>query len=61
MYCDGCEKDVKKITRGCQVCHARYMREWRREHSMTAEQRRKDNCRSYAGVYKGNYILESLV
>lgn len=28
------------------------MREWRKSHPLTAEQRRKDNCRSYSGIYK---------
>lgn len=28
------------------------MREWRKTHPMTPEQRRKDRCRSYAGTYK---------
>lgn len=32
--------------------HAAYMRQWRKTHPMTTEQRRKDNCRSIAGVYK---------
>ena len=27
------------------------MREWRKTHPLTGEQRRKDNARSYAGVY----------
>jgi hypothetical protein len=27
------------------------MRDWRKTHPLTAEQRRKDNCRSIAGVY----------
>jgi len=27
------------------------MRDWRRTHPPTDEQRRKDNCRSYAAVY----------
>lgn len=31
---------------------AAYMREWRKTHPMSAEQRRKDISRSYAGVYK---------
>ncbi len=28
------------------------MREWRKSHPLTPEQRWKDNCRSAAGVYK---------
>lgn len=36
------------------------MREWRKRTPMTAEQRKKDNCRSYAGVYlrRGNLTKE---
>lgn len=35
----------------CSKCHAAYMREWRRSHPLTEEQRVKDRARSYAGVY----------
>ncbi len=35
----------------CRRCHAAEMREWRKTHPMTAEQRKRDACRSYAGVY----------
>lgn len=35
----------------CNRCQAAYMREWRSRHPMTAEQRRRDSARSYAGVY----------
>ena len=40
--------------RGVLLCsrHAANMRAWRKTHPMTAEQRRKDAARSYAGVYK---------
>ena len=31
--------------------HRAYMREWRKTHPMNAEQRRKDNARSYAKEY----------
>ena len=34
------------------------MRMWRKTHSLTAEQRHKDNCRSYAGVYKRRGYLK---
>ena len=34
-----------------QSYNAKYMREWRKTHPFTPEQRRKDNARSYAGVY----------
>lgn len=36
----------------CLACFAAYMRDWRKTHPLTREQRRKDTCRSYAGVYK---------
>jgi hypothetical protein len=36
----------------CLRCHADYMRTWRQHHPPSAEQRRKDNARSYAGTYK---------
>ena len=34
-----------------QTKRAVYMREWRKKHPLTDEQKRRDNCRSYAGVY----------
>jgi hypothetical protein len=34
----------------CNACHRAIGREWRRNHPLTAEQRRKDNCRSYTAV-----------
>ena len=37
--------------------HAAYMRGWRKNHPLTEDQRYKDNCRSYAGVYKRRGIL----
>lgn len=37
--------------RYCLVCHAAYMRKYRKSHPLTDEQRKKDNARSYAGVY----------
>lgn len=38
--------------RYCLLCHAAYMRRWRRTHPLTPAQRFKDNARSYAGVYE---------
>jgi hypothetical protein len=38
--------------------HAAYMRNWRASHPLTAEQRRKMNCRSYAKVYLQRGKLE---
>lgn len=37
---------------GSKEYRAAYMREWRKSHPMTADQRIKDSARSYAGVYK---------
>lgn len=37
--------------RKCKVCHRQYMREWRKSHPLTREQRIKDICRSYLNVY----------
>ena len=34
-----------------QTYRAKYMRNWRKAHPLTLKQRRKDNARSYAGVY----------
>jgi len=34
------------------------MREWRKDHPLNAEQRRKDNCRSYANAYKKRGLLK---
>ena len=38
--------------------HATYMRNWRKSHHMTEEQRKKDNCRSYARVYLTRGLLK---
>lgn len=35
----------------CASCHAAYMRDWRPDHPMNDEQRRKDIARSKVGVY----------
>src|SRR5215813_6625653 len=37
--------------RYCSACHSKWMREFRATHPMTEEQKRKDNCRSFAGEY----------
>ena len=44
--------------RYCVPCHNAYMREWRKAHPLTKEQRIKDTCRSYANVYKGRGHIE---
>lgn len=56
--CDKCGKprDIaqyngKRQHRYCKACQSAYMREWRKRNPMSADQRRKDNARSYANVY----------
>jgi len=49
--CSRCGVPHSRSHRYCLACHAAYMRGWRPDHPMTDEQRLKDNCRSYAGVY----------
>ena len=44
--------DRRKNHKWCNSCHAEYMRNWRKTHTLNAEQKAKDSCRSYAGVYK---------
>lgn len=51
--CSKCLSAVPpKGRRYCNPCHAAWMREWRKAHPLTEEQRKKDNCRSYANAYK---------
>ena len=45
-------------TEAKRAYHRRYMREWRKTHPLTKEQRFKDNCRSYARVYMLRGLLE---
>jgi hypothetical protein len=40
-----------------QRYQAVYMRQWRKTHPLSAEARRKDITRSYAGVYKRRGLL----
>jgi hypothetical protein len=47
-----CGNEARSGQRTCSICHATYMREWRKLNPMSQEQRRKDAARSYAGVYK---------
>lgn len=56
-----CGKPRRKGGRYCLDCHAAYVREWRKIHTLTAVQRKKDSCRSYAGTYlrRGNLKRES--
>lgn len=39
-------------SRYCNDCSNRYMRDWRKTHPLSVEQRRKANVRSYARVYQ---------
>lgn len=43
---------TRKHTAISRAKKAAWMRQWRKTHPMNAEERRKDNVRSYAGVYK---------
>lgn len=53
MQCSKCKgQRENKNRRYCRKCHSEYMRNWRKSTPLTAEQKQKDNCRSYAGVYK---------
>lgn len=47
-----CGNECREGQRNCTECNAESSRKWRKENTLTAEQRKKDNCRSYAGVYK---------
>lgn len=52
FFCSKCHVTVIQVTgRYCRPCHAEYARTWRKSHPMNPEQRRKDNCRSYANTY----------
>lgn len=43
--------------RYCKPCFAAYMREWRRTHPMSAEQKEKARARSYANTYKRRGLI----
>lgn len=45
-----CGKPYAKSKRMCQDCHNAYMREWRKTHRNTPEQRGKDNARSHVSM-----------
>lgn len=49
--CPRCKNATKKVHGYCSVCHADYMREWRKTHPLNAKQRKKDIARSYLNVY----------
>lgn len=51
--CARCQLEpARESHRYCSNCFAAYMRNWRKTHPLTRDQRIKDNARSYAGVYK---------
>ena len=53
MICSRCGKEhFRSKQRYCKDCHATYMRDWRKLHPLTPDQKVKDAARSYAGVYK---------
>lgn len=58
MKCSGCGVIHLHKSRYCNSCQAEYMREWRKTHPLTEEQRKKDICRSYAGVYLRRNFLK---
>lgn len=49
--CSSCKKVKDRKGRYCSKCHAAYMREWRKFHPLTKEQRFKHNVRSKLNVY----------
>ena len=50
--CSKCKKENDlENQRYCRVWHAEYMREWRKTHPLTPEQKKKSNCRAYANTY----------
>jgi len=46
-----CGNPRRADQRNCRACHAAQMRRHRATHPLSVEQKRKDNCRSYAQVY----------
>jgi hypothetical protein len=56
--CSRCASKPRRSSHGyCFDCFAAYMRQWRKSHSLTDEQRAKDNARSVAGTYKARGFL----
>lgn len=52
IKCSHCGTTHSRNHRYCAKCQAAYMREWRKTHPMNEGQRKRDNARSHAGVYK---------
>jgi len=50
--CPICGETHDRSHNYCARCHAAYMREWRKTHPMSPDQRAKDNARSYANTYQ---------
>lgn len=61
IICTRCnQRPIRPTHRYCKECHAAYMRDFRKRTPLTLDQRKKDNCRSYAYVYlkRGKLIKE---
>src|SRR5258705_4756424 len=46
-----CGQVARAGQRDCNSCHNSYMREWRKTHPLSPEERLKMNARAYAHVY----------
>jgi hypothetical protein len=50
--CSACgEPNHREGQRYCFLCHAAYMREWRKTHPLADEAKRRAKCRAYTRVY----------
>lgn len=50
--CGKCKKENDSKSSGyCLACKAEWMRNYRKTHPMTKDQRMKDNARSYTAIY----------
>ncbi len=45
-FCSKCKDELNTKARYCRLCKAKYMREWRKTHKITEEQRLKGIVRS---------------
>lgn len=64
FHCPICKINIcPRSHRYCNICHAKYMREWRKTHPLNIEQRKKMNVHSYAHVYfkRGKIIKEPCI
>jgi hypothetical protein len=50
--CSRCGRPRPPTRPYCKPCHAMYLREWRKRHPMTPEQRLKANARALAAAYR---------